>query len=1034
MNQIVMTPAEEDGTFQLTVPSATSFGICALARGLAPMCVSGVAAGVPLTLKLQPGGTITGTLKDSLGRPLARGKLSSWPLHLDEQLRMLLLHLEAAAEADDAGQFQLSSIGSGPHEVLAVKQGYASEVRTNIHAGQTLAISLDPGGQIAGSVTDMSGTALAGAKVIAEVEDPSREARASDVTGLGGSFDFPYLRLGSHRLVVEREGFAPTSLSGVIVAGGKPRKVTVVLARGSHVWGRLVNASGRGVSGGQLRARTRDGQGIPPTLARSLSVQASRDGLFSIDQLGAGRWVFEITVPGFPRKWHQVMVGARPGELPLGDIVIEAKSGVRGRVRSVSGVAVGGAKIRALPVDLFASEGGEEVQSSSDGTFSLWGLGAGRHVLRVEAPGYASTVKELPAKVRTVEIVLSPGGSVAGLAVDERGEPVPSVSVTGRRSEPVRDDEEHTAFAEGAGGRFLLENLPAGVYTVQIAATGLSPETLSSIEVQGGRSTDLGTVRLRAGCSLSGVVRDEAGRGLQGATLRVLGARSASLAGPALEATSDANGEFSVGGLPSGRVRLLVRQAEYAPTEVSLDLAPAENATIEVTLHSGGAIRGSAHRRDGSPLQGVTVAAHTTTPASPTGMATTTGLDGSFEFSHVPPGRTLLTLSERTRPGEETSLATRSVDVREGELSLVTFRLQDILLVGHVTRGGAPAGGIDLRLWSERSTAVTFSAAELDGPPLLDAGPRRLQATTAADGSFALLVEAPGRYSVQMRSPERQIQYPVRMLEIPDVDRHLVRLALPIARVNGRVVDSASQAPIEEAAVSVRSRTLGAPLGAEAVTDAAGRFGLDVDAGNYELLTSRSGYASEVTPVEVGDSDVVELTVELSPDLAITGEVHNPWGQPASGVALSARAVKGTMSSDAMSGGDGTFEIRGIAAQLYNLCAASPGVGYAVALNVAPQGERVNLVLRPGGMIRVSVRDRSGRAVAGALAAITRVDGALVRVPLATGRVTNSGGIFEIAGPAGELEIAIQARGTSTRVRARVSPGSVAYVEATLED
>src|SRR4030095_13812231 len=100
----------------------------------------------------------------------------------------------------------------------------------------------------------------------------------------------------------------------------------------------------------------------------------------------------------------------------------------------------------------------------------------------------------------------------------------------------------------------------------------------------------------------------------------------------------------------------------------------------------------------------------------------------------------------------------------------------------------------------------------------------------------------------------------------------------------------------------------------------------------------------------------------------------NPWGQPASGVALSARAVKGTMSSDAMSGGDGTFEIRGIAAQPHNLCAASPGVGYAVALNVAPEGERVNLVLRPGGMIRVSVRDRSGRAVAGALAAITLRD------------------------------------------------------------
>jgi hypothetical protein len=81
--------------------------------------------------------------------------------------------------------------------------------------------------------------------------------------------------------------------------------------------------------------------------------------------------------------------------------------------------------------------------------------------------------------------------------------------------------------------------------------------------------------------SVSGRVTGPAGTPVEGATVRALPAR-----GEARAASTDARGEYRIGGLPAGRVRLRAERIGFAPAERALALRPGEAARVELQLPS----------------------------------------------------------------------------------------------------------------------------------------------------------------------------------------------------------------------------------------------------------------------------------------------------------------------------------------------------------------------------------------------------------------------------------------------------------------
>lgn len=99
--------------------------------------------------------------------------------------------------------------------------------------------------------------------------------------------------------------------------------------------------------------------------------------------------------------------------------------------------------------------------------------------------------------------------------------------------------------------------------------------------------------------------------------------------------------------------------------------------------------------------------------------------------------------------------------------------------------------------------------------------------------------------------------------------------------ITGKVIDEATQMPLELASVFAKNTTLGT------VTDASGNFKLALFQGGYELVISFAGYETEVRRISSGDSDNSDLRISLkqkqtameSVTVKASNEVKNGWEQ-----------------------------------------------------------------------------------------------------------------------------------------------------------
>ena len=346
---------------------------------------------------------------------------------------------------------------------------------------------------------------------------------------------------------------------------------------------------------------------------------------------------------------------------------------------------------------------------------------------------------------------------------------------------PPRDWEEDATRNEAvtdAGGRFRLEGIGRVSLTVAARAPGFA-----RAERHGVRAGDRVELFLFPGATLSGTVRDDAGRPVTGAVVRAEGGGLWSAAPPAER--TDARGAFVMPGVDAGDYVLVAREGGRAPAVATAVVEAGSDASVSLTLSDGGFATGRIVDDSGRPLAGrvrVEVFEDRGLPAFASELLTSeTKSDGQFVLGPLPLGRLGLVASaagHASRPLEaEVPARGRTADL--GDVTLET----GLSIRGRVAdRDGEGIAG------------ATVVASGLAGDR------SRFEATSEADGAFVVGGLRPGLYQVRARAAG----YGAAIAKA-EAGSDPVELVMEAGgQIAGSVVDAQGQ-PVEEARIEARA-------------------------------------------------------------------------------------------------------------------------------------------------------------------------------------------------------------------------------------
>lgn len=274
-----------------------------------------------------------------------------------------------------------------------------------------------------------------------------------------------------------------------------------------------------------------------------------------------------------------------------------------------------------------------------------------------------------------------PAGPVSGIVLDQAsGEPVGRAQVSLVRISPeapaggtrvaVREQQESLPVASALAatdGRFRLDGVAPGVYTVRVRRSGYYAGASNAIEVRAGAAPAPVTIRLTAQNAVSGVVVDGDGEPVEGAMVQLLQMRRQrgvqwSVLGVA---NTDDRGAFRITTPATGDVYVAAQPSQQLPSTSapgSVYISTFYPSAVElkeaksVDLRSGGAIgnitvklragrvftvRGRVTGADGKPVRQASI--QVIAPDKPLGgnglPARFNSEDGAFEVSGVTTGK-----------------------------------------------------------------------------------------------------------------------------------------------------------------------------------------------------------------------------------------------------------------------------------------------------------------------------------------------------------------------------------------------------------
>lgn len=347
-----------------------------------------------------------------------------------------------------------------------------------------------------------------------------------------------------------------------------------------------------------------------------------------------------------------------------------------------------------------------------------------------------------------INFSLSPAGWIEGQVTNSSGTPLSGVDI--QLLDTATLDVLPYSEVSGTDGSYLIGPLPVQsmiVLAEPSPATGLFHEyynqkvsvtTANTVTLTGGSGTTGVNFSLEPGSFIQGTVVDPAdGGGVGGVDIQVV--RQSDMLVMDETATTLPDGTFSVGRLPAGTYLVLIRAETgdvYLDTYYGGTTDPAEATPVVLTsgidntgigfdLESGGAISGTVRDDGGVPLSGFTLDVYNTSGVK-LSYSATSAADGSYLVGPVPPGQYTL---KAHSPDDPEYIGQFYDDVLDsGDASSITITLDDITddidfdlwTGGSITGtiyddGGSPLNGISIEVYNAAESLIDTVTSALDG-------------------------------------------------------------------------------------------------------------------------------------------------------------------------------------------------------------------------------------------------------------------------------------------------------------------------------
>ena len=335
---------------------------------------------------------------------------------------------------------------------------------------------------------------------------------------------------------------------------------------------------------------------------------------------------------------------------------------VTGKVTNTAGAPISGASV---------SSGGTGAITGSDGIYTLQ-LPGGTATLTAALGGYQSASESVSVtagqttQAATLQIAPVSPGNVTGSVANGSG--------TGLSGASVAAGGLTTTTA--ADGSYALNNLPAGSTTINASLTGFQSGS-ATVTVVAAATTAAPAITLVSGSgSITGNVKSSTGAAIAGASVGFGGGT----------ATTDANGNYTLNGVPVGTVQLVASASGFQSVTQSVTVTGGNTSTANFTLTAGsaaGTVTGKiTNASSGAIVTGATV--------SWSGGSTTTNTSGIYTLTNVTAGTQNITAVKtgylsRTLAVGVTGGATSTLNIPIATAGKISVKV--------VTSGGAVVSG-----------------------------------------------------------------------------------------------------------------------------------------------------------------------------------------------------------------------------------------------------------------------------------------------------------------------------------------------------
>lgn len=329
--------------------------------------------------------------------------------------------------ADESGAFKIDGLTAREYSVSAEKgDEVAGPLRVRVAPTvEPVVINLRPGATLEVKVVSAS-TGRPVANAVVQLRGPVPQETTTDANGDAKLVALP---LGEQQVAAWAAGHGRDLQPVFFGDDHRALAITLKLGEGAKVSGRVIDPAGKPIAGARVSLES----AAEPWWHASASedeVTSDEEGMFAMSSVTLGSYRARAAHPDFVSDTSSLfVVGAKPNVI---EVQLQRGVAVRGVVTDSSDKPIAGARVRLSSRGVVGNP--REAFSDSAGAFAVTGCKPGHVELAAISNDATSPIEWLevpPAGVEHVKLVLSNGAEIAGVVVDDKGEPLEGIQVSG---------------------------------------------------------------------------------------------------------------------------------------------------------------------------------------------------------------------------------------------------------------------------------------------------------------------------------------------------------------------------------------------------------------------------------------------------------------------------------------------------------------------------------------------------------------------------------------------------------------------------